>query len=132
MTSYSSVFAPHITAMLELKNSLGLYTGGLTLVMQSFDRFCLAKHPETTALTREAGYVALSRGRTSNHLYVADNGDERDQGLHQGHLDELAARLSQRRTQTLATRQLPRTQPGRWQTSRTAQPDQPRIEGISR
>jgi hypothetical protein len=42
MTSYSSVFAPHITAMLELKNSLGLYTGGLTLVMQSFDRFCLA------------------------------------------------------------------------------------------
>ena len=86
----------------------------------------------TTALTREAGYVALSRGRTANHLYVADDTDQRDRGLEQGHLDELAARLCRRRTQTLATRQLPRTQPGRWQTSRTTQPDQPRIEGISR
>ncbi len=86
----------------------------------------------TAALTREAGYVALSRGRTANHLYVADDTDQRDRVLEQGHLDELAARLSQRRTQTLATRQLPRTQPGRWQPSRNIQPDQRRIEGISR
>ena len=86
----------------------------------------------TTALTREAGYVALSRGRTANHLYVADDTDQRNRGLEPGYLDELAAQLSQRRTQTLATRQLPRTQPGRWQPSRSTQPDQPRIEGISR
>lgn len=65
MTSYSSVFAPHITAMLELKNSLGLYTGGLTLVMQSFDRFCLAKHPETTALTRELATQWCDEGKSA-------------------------------------------------------------------
>ena len=31
----------------------------------------------TGALTREAGYVALSRGRTANHLYVPDDHDDR-------------------------------------------------------
>ncbi|HZM66864.1 MAG TPA: DUF5131 family protein [Nakamurella sp.] len=53
MTSYNSAFASHITAMLELRDSLGLYTGRLEFVMQSFDRYCLAKHPDTTTLTRE-------------------------------------------------------------------------------
>ena len=67
----------------------------------------------TVALTREAGYVALSRGRTANHLYVAD-GTSGPATAGDGYLDELAARLSRRRTQTLATRQLPRTQRGGW------------------
>ena len=53
MTSYNSAFASQITAMLELRDSLGLYTGRLEFVMQSFDRYCLAKHPDTTTLTRE-------------------------------------------------------------------------------
>jgi ATP-dependent exoDNAse (exonuclease V) alpha subunit len=86
----------------------------------------------TAALTREAGYVALSRGRTANHIYVPDHTDQPAAGADDGYLDELAARLSQRRTQTLATRQLPRTQPGRWQTRRPDYPASPRIEGISR
>ncbi len=84
------------------------------------------------ALTREAGYVALSRGRTANHLYVADESPERDRLNDMGHLDQLAVRLSQRRTQTLATRQLPRGHPDRWQTGRHEYPASPRIEGISR
>jgi ATP-dependent exoDNAse (exonuclease V) alpha subunit len=86
----------------------------------------------TAALTREAGYVALSRGRTANHLYVPDDTCEPAAVAGDGYLDELAVRLSRRRTQTLATRQLPRSQPGRWQTSRHVQPDQHRAEGITR
>ena len=87
----------------------------------------------TAALTREAGYVALSRGRSANHLFIPDQTDQPGAaGSEDGYLDELASRLSRRRTQTLATRQLPRSQPGRWQTSRHVQPDQHRAEGISR
>ena len=86
----------------------------------------------TAALTREAGYVALSRGRAANHLYVADDTSEPAAVTGDGYLDELAARLSRRRTQTLATRQLPLSQPGRWQTSRHVRPDQHRAEGITR
>jgi conjugative relaxase-like TrwC/TraI family protein len=85
------------------------------------------------ALTREAGYVALSRGRTANHLYVPDHTDPSGAADGEdGYLDGLAARLCWRRTQTLATRQLPHTRPGVWQTGRTNLPDSPRIEGISR
>ena len=47
----------------------------------------------TAGLTREAGYVALSRGRTANHLYVADDPTSGTAPVEQGHLDELAARL---------------------------------------
>jgi ATP-dependent exoDNAse (exonuclease V) alpha subunit len=86
----------------------------------------------TAALTREAGYVALSRGRAANHLYVPDDTAEPVAVAGDGYLDELAARLSRRRTQTLATRQLPRSQPDRWQTSRHVQPDRLRAEGMSR
>jgi hypothetical protein len=67
----------------------------------------------TGALTREIGYVALSRGRAANHLYVPDGApigtvdDER-------HLDRLAACLAVSQHQTLAVRQLRRvlTNPG--------------------
>ncbi len=86
----------------------------------------------TAALTREAGYVALSRGRTANHLYVPDDTSQPAAVAGDGHLDELAARLSQRRSQTLATRQLPRSQPDRWQTRRPDHPAAPRAEGITR
>ena len=89
----------------------------------------------TAALTREAGYVALSRGRTANHLYVPDHTDQHGAAAGDGYHDELAARLARRRTQTLATRQLPRSQPDRWQPSRhvqPVQPDQHRAEGITR
>ena len=65
MTSYNSVFALHITAMLDLRDSLGLYTGRLAFVMQSFDRFCLAKHPDTTALTRELATQWCDEGKSA-------------------------------------------------------------------
>jgi ATP-dependent exoDNAse (exonuclease V) alpha subunit len=90
------------------------------------------------ALTREAGYVALSRGRAANHLYVPDDNDVPDEGAtpfvdEARHIDRLAARLAVRRTQTLATRQLPRPAPGRWQYP-TSSPDPltRRAEGMSR
>ncbi|MBA2768921.1 MAG: AAA family ATPase, partial [Sporichthyaceae bacterium] len=87
----------------------------------------------TGALTREAGYVALSRGRAANHLYVPDDPvDERTVAVDgKRHLDRLAARLAVRRTQTLATRQLHRSVPGRWQPDSTLVAQQ-RTEGISR
>jgi ATP-dependent exoDNAse (exonuclease V) alpha subunit len=85
----------------------------------------------TGPLTREAGYVAMSRGRTANHLYVAEP-DDRGQFAAGDGLDRVAARLAVRRSQALATRQLPRTQPDRWQTRRHEYPAPPRIEGISR
>ena len=74
----------------------------------------------TGALTREAGYVALSRGRTTNHLYVPDDHDDGPNALVDNgqHLDRLAARLAVRRGQTLATRQLPRLRPNAWRTCR--------------
>lgn len=65
MTSYNSVFAPHITAMLELRDSLGLDTDRLVFVMQSFDRFCVATHPETTALTRELATQWCEEGKSA-------------------------------------------------------------------
>jgi len=87
----------------------------------------------TGALSREAGYVALSRGRTANHLYVADGTGE-DTGVPRGdgHLDRLAAQLAVRRAQTLASRQLPRNAPGRWHPSSIHTPEHHRVEGISR
>lgn len=65
MTSYHSVFAPHITAMLELRDSLGLYTDRLRFVMQSFDRFCVAKHPETISLTGELATQWCEEGKSA-------------------------------------------------------------------
>ena len=86
------------------------------------------------ALTREAGYVALSRGRIANHLYVPDHPDVRENGATSRvqdarQLDRLAARLAVRRTQTLATRQLPR--PNRWQPPATHAPEYRHVEGRS-
>ncbi|MDT2007941.1 tyrosine-type recombinase/integrase [Rhodococcus opacus] len=65
MTNYNSVFASHITAMLELRDSLGLYTGPLPFVMQNFDRFCLEKYPDTTALTRELATQWCDEGKSA-------------------------------------------------------------------
>ncbi|KXF52678.1 integrase [Rhodococcus sp. SC4] len=65
MTNYNSAFASHITAMLELRDSLGLYTGTLPFVMQNFDRFCLAKHPAATALTRELATQWCDEGESA-------------------------------------------------------------------
>jgi hypothetical protein len=65
MTNYTSAFASHITAMLELRDSLGLYTGPLPFVMQNFDRFCLAKYPDTTALTRELATEWCDEGKSA-------------------------------------------------------------------
>jgi ATP-dependent exoDNAse (exonuclease V) alpha subunit len=86
-----------------------------------------------TALTREAGYVALSRGRTANHLYVATQPEDlaTDLGQEQ-HLDRVAARLATRRRHTLATRQLPRIQADLRPSSRTPERTSIRPEGISR
>jgi AAA domain/TrwC relaxase len=86
----------------------------------------------TAALSREAGNVALSRGRTANHLYVPDHTDQRGADAGDGYLDDLAARLSQRRTQTLATRQLPRTRPGAWAPTTSTDRALRRAEGMSR
>lgn len=87
----------------------------------------------TAALTREAGYVALSRGRTANHLYVPDGTDQlRAAGTEDGYLDGLAARLTRRRTPSLAARQLPRTWPGAWAPTTSTDPALQRAEGISR
>jgi ATP-dependent exoDNAse (exonuclease V) alpha subunit len=88
----------------------------------------------TGALSREAGYVALSRGRTSNHLFVPDDHDisRPTQVSDESHLDWLAARLAVCHTQTLASRQLPRHRDNGWQRSRTQDVNHPRVEGISR
>ena len=88
----------------------------------------------TGALSREAGYVALSRGRTTNHVYVPDVSDDNPTTRveDQSHLDLLAARLAVRHTQTLASRQLPRLRDNGWQRSRSQDINHGRVEGISR
>jgi ATP-dependent exoDNAse (exonuclease V) alpha subunit len=88
------------------------------------------------ALTREAGYVALSRGRAANHLYVPDDPDDGRTSLVEDdrHLDRLAARLALSRAQTLATRQLRgRALSDRgWLPPRDRDGGHHRSEGISR
>ena len=84
----------------------------------------------TGALTREAGYVALSRGRAANHLYVPD--DEAMGTVDDGrHLDRLAARLAVSQHQTLAVRQLRRVLTNRGRTSGHDR-ETHRTEGMSR
>ena len=87
----------------------------------------------TGALTREASYVALSRGRAANHLYVPNDPVDEPTWAVDGerHLDRLAARLAVRRSQTLATRQLPRDRDNGWR-HRTQDLNHARSEGISR
>jgi ATP-dependent exoDNAse (exonuclease V) alpha subunit len=88
----------------------------------------------TGALSREAGYVALSRGRTSNHLYVPDD-RENDRAApidDDRHLDNLAAQLAVRHTQTLASRQLPRADSNRWRSPTRHDSTYRQAEGISR
>lgn len=84
-------------------------------------------------LTREAGYVALSRGRAANHLYVPDDLEgDRTVDLEDGrHLDRLAAQLAVRDNQTLATRQLPRTVANPWRAVSYDTPSR-RVEGLYR
>ena len=86
----------------------------------------------TGALTREAGYGALSRGRTANHLYVPEDHDDRAAVVDgERPLDRLAAHLTVSQHQTLAIRQLPRSTANRWRSSIT-EPAHRRAEGMSR
>ena len=84
-------------------------------------------------LTREAGYVALSRGRAANHLYVPDGLSDDPASLIEEarHLDLLAAQLAVRHNQTLATRQLPHHVANRWQAVSCHTPSR-RAEGMYR
>jgi conjugative relaxase-like TrwC/TraI family protein len=98
----------------------------------------------SSALTREAGYVALSRGRTANHLYITDTSDQpqrtdadRSPWLDPVDLDRLATQLTTSRAQMLATEQLPKTPAPasswrRHEQHRTTQPAPDRYGGISR
>jgi ATP-dependent exoDNAse (exonuclease V) alpha subunit len=81
-------------------------------------------------LTLEAGYVALSRGRTANHLYVPEVAEQDRLGGDRDGLDLVAARLSARRAQVLATRQLPRRTPA-WAPPTAFASPSVRAEGIS-
>lgn len=67
-------------------------------------------------ITREHGYVALSRGRTANHLYLADDTDSpiecgpprtSPDGDDRALTSELIERLRDSRRQQLASRQTP-------------------------
>jgi ATP-dependent exoDNAse (exonuclease V) alpha subunit len=87
----------------------------------------------TGALTREVGYVALSRGRVANHLYVSDDHDDRAAVVDdERHLDRLAARLAVSQHQTLAIRQLHRAVTNRGLSSASHDRDAHRTEGMSR
>jgi conjugative relaxase-like TrwC/TraI family protein len=96
------------------------------------------------ALTHEAGYVALSRGRTANHLYIATDQPHRadtDRGpyLDPVDLDRVAARFFVHRSHRLALDQLSEppapTRPS-WQHQHEAHqltyPAPDRYGGISR
>jgi integrase/recombinase XerD len=51
--AFSSGFATHIEAMLEWRTALGYSRGTLAYPMLSFDRFCQARQPGESILTRE-------------------------------------------------------------------------------
>jgi ATP-dependent exoDNAse (exonuclease V) alpha subunit len=87
---------------------------------------------DTGGVTREAGYVGLSRGRLANHLYVAEPDDQEQPYAAGDGLDRVAARLTVRRSQTLATRQLPRRTAGGWRSPTTFDTSLHRTEGIAR
>ena len=53
MSTLTSSFAPHIEAMLQWRASLGHSPRDLTSALAGFDRFCSARHPGETVLTRE-------------------------------------------------------------------------------
>jgi len=53
MNTFTSNFAPHITAMLEWRTSLGHSPRDMTNAMTGFDRFCASHYPGETVLTRE-------------------------------------------------------------------------------
>ncbi|HEX5535541.1 MAG TPA: MobF family relaxase [Actinomycetales bacterium] len=61
----------------------------------------------TGALSQEAGYVALSRGRESNHLYAANPDLDELYAVERQVPDWLADRLEQSARQTLALEQYP-------------------------
>jgi ATP-dependent exoDNAse (exonuclease V) alpha subunit len=82
-------------------------------------------------LTREAGYVALSRGRTANHLYVPESTEREVFAGGRDGLDLVAARLWARRAQVLATRQLP-LRTSSWASPTHLATPSVRAEGISR
>jgi integrase/recombinase XerD len=51
--TFTSGFAPHIEAMLEWRTGLGYSRGTLAYPMLNFDRFCAARQPGETVLSRE-------------------------------------------------------------------------------
>jgi len=81
-------------------------------------------------LAREAGYVGLSRGRRTNHLYTPDDTDPTR--LDDDRLADLTTQLATSRAQTLATRQLPGNRPGPWPRRSPDHALHQRSEGISR
>ena len=80
----------------------------------------------------QVGYVGLSRGRAANHLYVVESESDGRFEVYDADLDRVAARLAARRAQTLATRQLPPREAGRWRSTAPRNPSHRRAEGISR
>jgi ATP-dependent exoDNAse (exonuclease V) alpha subunit len=95
----------------------------------------------TAALTKEAGYVALSRGTTANHIYVTtgdlanaspETATRREVVDTSRAIDELQRRLGRTGANRLSLAQLPH-QPTRPDGLRRLQPtDQPSTRGIER
>ena len=50
---FTSLFAPHIEAMLELRDGLGLKRANLESAMRAFDRYALDEHPRQGELTSD-------------------------------------------------------------------------------
>jgi integrase len=50
---YTSVFAPHITGLIEQKRALGYKYNSEAALLRRFDAFCLERHPNETVLNRE-------------------------------------------------------------------------------
>jgi hypothetical protein len=53
MNTFTSNFAPHITAMPGWRTSLGHSLRDMTNAMTGSGRFCASRHPGETVLTRE-------------------------------------------------------------------------------
>jgi hypothetical protein len=93
----------------------------------------------TGALTREAGYVGLSRGRRENHVYAlprdfarTPDGDVRQVGPVEDDcvIAELVDRLERSRTHSLASHDLPQQWVETYERDLHREPD--RSEGLSR
>ena len=50
---YMSLFAQHITGLIEQKRTLGYKYGGEPSILRRFDRFCMERHPGIGTITQE-------------------------------------------------------------------------------